>query len=254
MVKGMAVIWGCTLNWWPFLPAGLITHWAYLNTVCLPPTHPLTASHTCVHTHALDKTLWSEGLQAHRVVIHSHCASPLVPHHSLSSHVLHYHDIHTRPCQSCLAVWRSSSNLMCQVHEGWGIQRKRLPFWFLKPLHFLFHSISPLLAQSFSSSLIITPRLSALFFFYSSLRPRLAWFLCFLQLLCIHSDTLVQSSTLLLSSPPLFQPTYEVVAHSQVVVPHRDLKGFLCQLVQSDFIWKLLCRWCTQEHIYSSDS
>lgn len=43
------------------------------------------------------------------------------------------------------------------------------------------------------------------------------------------------------------QPTYEVVAHSQVIIPHRDLQGFLCQLVQGHIILKLLYRWCTQD-------
>lgn len=162
-----------------------------------------------MYTHTLtrqSKTLWSEGLQAHRVVIHSRCASPLVPHQSLSSHVLHCHDIHARPCQSCLAVWRSSSELMCQVHEGWESRENVfLFFWFLKPLHFLFHSNSPLLAQSLSSSLIITPHLSAIFFFFNSfLRLRSAWFLCFLQLHHFHSNALVQSSI----SPPLTSPFF----------------------------------------------
>ena len=49
MVRGMALIWGCMLDRWPFLPAGLITHWAYLNTGCLPPTRCI--AHTCAHTH-----------------------------------------------------------------------------------------------------------------------------------------------------------------------------------------------------------
>lgn len=37
-------------------------------------------------------------------------------------------------------------------------------------------------------------------------------------------------------------PTNEVVAHSQIIVPHGDLQGFLCQLVQGHIILKLLCR------------
>ena len=73
-------------------------------------------------------------------------------------------------------------------------------FWFLKLLHFPFHSNSPL--QSCSSSPIITPSsfLSLFFFlfFYSSLHPRSAWILRFLQLHHFHSNCLVQSSTLLL--------------------------------------------------------
>lgn len=38
------------------------------------------------------------------------------------------------------------------------------------------------------------------------------------------------------------RPTNEVVAHSQIIVPHGDLQGFLCQLVQGHIILKLLCR------------
>lgn len=49
MVRGMALIWGCMLDRWPFLPAGLIAHWAYLNTGCLPPTRCI--AHTCAHSH-----------------------------------------------------------------------------------------------------------------------------------------------------------------------------------------------------------
>lgn len=206
MVRGMVVIWGCTLYRWPFLPAGLITHWAYLNTGCLPTTHPPTASHTHVRAHTLDmsKTLWSEGLQAHRVVIHSQCASPLVPHQSLSAHVHHCRDIHTRPCQSCLAVWRSSSDLMCQVHEGWGSKEssflisKAPPFPFPLKLSFA-RSIVLLKPHNYPSSLRI-------FFFTPLSAHARPGFYVFLQLHHFHSNTLVQSYTLLLLLPSPLLP------------------------------------------------
>lgn len=138
MVGEMVVIWGCVWVWWPFPPAGLISHWVYLNRGCLPSAYRLshTQTHTCAHSRTLahthirqSKMLWSEGLRAHRVVIHSHCASLPVLHHSLSSHVLRCCDIHTGPCQSFLAVWWSCNHLMCQVYEGCGPRENRLPFW-----------------------------------------------------------------------------------------------------------------------------
>ncbi len=155
----------------------------------------------------MSKTLWSEGLQAHRVVIHSHCASPLVPHQSpkLPCAPLQWYTHQAMPKLFSSLTKQQRSD----VPGPWrmGIQRERLPFWFLKPLHFLFHSNSPLLAQSFSSSLIITPHLSAFFFLLLS-PPTLG--LVFMFFSAIAPLSFKQSRTVIyfaaaasLSTPPL---------------------------------------------------
>lgn len=106
---------------------------------------------------------------------------------------------------------------------------------------------------------------SSLWFSSPSLYPHSACFFppsFFIFLLRFHFNSLLRSHSLLRcfplhSSPPHYsvsEPTYEVVAHSQVIVPHSDLQGLLRQLVQGYFIWKLLCRWGTWEHIYINDS
>lgn len=120
------------------------------------------------------------------------------------------------------------------------IQRDTSSF-LISPLHFFLHSNSSLLAWLFPSSLIITlhiftlpptilspPTLSLIFFMFSAV-----------ALLSLKCSLILRCCSPLHSSPPCLivsQLTYEVVAHSQVIVPHRDLKGFLCQLVQGYFI------------------
>lgn len=131
-------------------------------------------------------------------------------------------------------------------------------------LHFLFHSSSLLLAQiillkphNYPPSFCVSFFLFFLLSPSTHARPGFYVFCncaAFIQTLW-YSRLLCCCSFPLHSSLQFFsQPTYEVIAHSQVVVPHRDLQGFLCQLVQGNFIWKLLCRWCTQEDIYINDS
>lgn len=150
------------------------------------------------------------------------------------------------------------------VPSLWRMWTQRKSSSFLSfPLHFLFHSNSSLLAQSFSSSLIITSHLSS-FLPPLSTHTQPVFFppSFFIFLLRFHFNSLLRSHSLLRcfplhSSPPHYsvsEPTYEVVAHSQVIVPHSDLQGLLRQLVQGYFIWKLLCRWGTWEHIYINDS
>ena len=148
---------------------------------------------------------------------------------------------------------------MCQVHEGCGSRGEHLYFLISKASPFPFPlklSFAIVLLKPHNYPLIIS--LSFFFFFFFTLlsTPARPGFYVFCS--CItFIQTVLYSHLLCCCCCGCFrfsQPTYEVVAHSQVIVPHRDLQGFLRQLVQGYIIWKLLCRWCTQEHIYINDS
>lgn len=201
MVKGMAVIWGCTLDWCTFLPAGMITHWACRNTGRLPTALPPAVKLTCTHRQLRrSKTLWPEGLEAHRGAIHSHCASLPVLHQSLISRVLRCHDIHTGAAQKMLSSL-SSPWMM-------GNNRKHLLFWYLKtslfpfPLNPSFTGSTVLLkAHKYPSSLCF------IFLFFLLLSPpTLGLVLMFPAISFQHSRALVYFAAASLSL--LRFPTY----------------------------------------------
>lgn len=137
------------------LPARLITHWAYLNTV----SHPPTAKHACerAHTHRreYDALIWgpssSQGGNPFSL-----CLPTTVPHHSLSfvhSTAVMYTPGHAKAVKPSekknAAIWCAKSTKDGRPDRTFSV------FWFLKPLHFLFYSISvllPLLKPRNSSS------------------------------------------------------------------------------------------------------
>lgn len=121
---------------------------------------------------------------------------------------------------------------MCQVHQG-RASRENVFLFDFESLSISFSTQS----QSRSPSLVIPP--SSLYSFSLLSPPTLGLVFMFSAIapLSFKQSCTVIYFAAFVSTRPLHtsvfpQPTYEVVAHAQVIVPHGDLQGFLCQLVQ----------------------
>ena len=149
--------------------------------------------------------LWCAGLGAHRVVIHSHCGSSLVPSvfNLLCAALLWYTH---KAIESCLTVWLSCNHLKCQIQKDTNPERHVLPFDFSSPfsaqLKLLFaRSVVSLKPHNYPSYLHSFPPANPL---STHAQPGFYVFCSCSAFIKMQSySSLLLPSPLLLSTPPL---------------------------------------------------